>query len=54
MEAGFACGSMVLSFSFFTNMLHIVQHVCEKRWLLPPCRRRHELPGQGPRNSCQI
>ncbi len=27
-------------FIFFTNMLHVVQHVCEKEWNLPPCRRR--------------
>ncbi len=27
-------------FIFFTNMLHCVQHVCEKAWNLPPCRRR--------------
>jgi hypothetical protein len=29
MKARFACGSMVLFF-FFTKMLHIVQHFCEK------------------------
>jgi len=28
-------------FFFFTNMLHNVQHVCEKAWNLPPCRRRY-------------
>jgi len=27
-------------FFFFTNMLHAVQHVCEKAWDLPPGRRR--------------
>ncbi len=39
---------------FFTQILHIVQHLCKKRWLLPPCRRRNYLLGEQPRNSCYL
>jgi len=43
--AGFAGGDVVL-FACFAKTLHNVQRFCKTSSNLPPCRRRHALPGQ--------
>jgi hypothetical protein len=53
MEAGFACGSMVLFF-LFTKNFHKVKIFCEKKGIFRPARAcperrrmgRHSLPDQ--------
>jgi hypothetical protein len=61
LQVRLACGSMVLVFFFFTNMLHIVQHVREKDLessALPEANRAgcpdRRLVWNRRRNSCEI
>jgi hypothetical protein len=55
-----ACGSMVRFISFFTKMLHNVQHFCEKETIssaLPEANRAirpgEHLIWNRPRNACR-
>jgi len=51
--ADFACGSMVLFLSF-QEKLALRANFSWKDWLVPPRRRRYQLPHAALRKSCHF